>query len=180
MLSTLLLAVSLAMDAFAVSISCGVAEKRFSLRTALRVGLYFGGFQFLMPLAGWIFGRGLSYYIEAMAQTAAGLLLMLIGVNMVRQCLKGDEAPAGLGTGKLVSLALATSIDAMAAGIGLAFLSRDILQTALIIGLTAFVFSFFGVLMGSRLSGLFKNRAGIAGGSILLLLALRVLIYGQF
>ena len=181
-LTCLLLAVSLALDAFAVAVSCGVSVPGFGRRQALRVGLWFGAFQFAMPLAGWLLGTGVSAYVEAADHWIAFALLALIGGRMAAGALVqgcGTQArpePAALTPGRLTALAVATSIDALAVGVSLTCMEVDILTAAGVIGAVAFCLSVLGGLLGRRLGCLFQRRAELAGGIVLILIGVRILI----
>ena len=170
-LTCLLLAVSLALDAFAVAVSCGVSVPGFGRRQALRVGLWFGAFQFAMPLAGWALGTGLSRHIQAAGRWLAVGLLAFLGGKMVAEALDGAASggagprPEGLTARRLCLLALATSVDALAVGVSLALWEgASIWAASGIIGLA-----------GRRLGGLCQRRAKLAGGLVLLGIAARML-----
>ena len=142
MLSILLIALSLAMDAFAVSVSTGIAVPGFGVRQAARIGLWCGFFQFSMPLAGWFLGSSVKSYIEFIDHWIAFGLLALIGASMIREALSGEggEAVADLSVRRLFFLALATSIDALAVGVTMAFMKDvNILLSAAVIGAVAFL-----------------------------------------
>ncbi|HWS43700.1 MAG TPA: manganese efflux pump MntP family protein [Pseudoflavonifractor sp.] len=174
MIEVLLIALSLALDAFAVSVSSGISVKGFCWRHAVKMGLYFGFFQFAMPLVGWLLGSGLSTYIEAVDHWVAFFLLALIGGRMVweaahRDCSVPDSGgPSDLTAKRLVMLAVATSIDALAVGVSMAFMDVNILLSAGIIGVVAFALSVVGGLLGKRLGCLFQKRAEIVGGLVLI------------
>lgn len=180
MLEIILIAVSLALDAFAVSVSSGISVPGFGRRQAVKMGLWFGGFQFAMPLAGWFLGSSVSRYIEAVDHWVAFGLLALIGGRMVWGALRpgdgGEEAPADLSAGRLCLLAVATSIDALAVGISMAFMRVDILLSAAVIGLVAFALSVVGGLVGRRLGALFQRRAELVGGLVLVGIGLKILL----
>ena len=147
MLSILLIALSLAMDAFAVSVSTGIAVPGFGVRQAARIGLWCGFFQFSMPLAGWFLGSSVKSYIEFIDHWIAFGLLALIGASMIREALSGEggEAVADLSVRRLFFLALATSIDALAVGVTMAFMKDvNILLSAAVIGAVAFLMAMLG------------------------------------
>ena len=181
MLSVFLIAVSLALDAFAVSVSSGIAVPGFGCPQAVKMGCWFGGFQCLMPLLGWSLGSSVSRYIEAVDHWVAFGLLALIGGKMVLEALKQNqcqaESPAtDLSARHLCVLAVATSIDALAVGISMAFMQQvNILLSAAVIGLVAFAFSVAGGLLGRRLGGLFQRRATLAGGLVLIAIGVKIL-----
>lgn len=183
-----LTAVSLAMDAFAVSVTNGVVVSDFKKRYAVKMGLYFGVFQFVMPLIGYALGSSFRSYIEAFDHWIAFGLLALIGGNMVRESLFGDEDDSGQKTAAealnakvMVVQAVATSIDALAVGISFSLLPDvDMWLSCSVIGLVAFTLSFAGALMGRRIGSLLKERAELAGGIVLLLIGFKILIEHLF
>ena len=169
----LLIALSLALDAFAVSVSSGVAVPGFGPAQALKLGVWFGAFQFAMPLAGWLLGAGVSAYVEAADHWIAFALLALIGGRMAAGALVqgcGTQArpePAALTPGRLTALAVGVSLTCM---------EVDILAAAGVIGAVAFCLSVLGGLLGRRLGCLFQRRAELAGGIVLILIGVRILI----
>ncbi len=178
MLQIFLIALSLAMDAFAVSISTGVAIPGFGPRQAARIGAWCGFFQFTMPLIGWFLGSSVKTYIEAVDHWIAFGLLALIGGSMIREALSGsgDAAVTDLSVRRLFLLALATSIDALAVGITMAFMTDiNIFLSAAIIGAVAFVLAMLGGLLGHRLGQLFQQRATLLGGVVLVGIGLKIL-----
>lgn len=177
MLEIFLIAVSLAMDAFAVSVSTGIAIPNFKARQAARIGLWCGAFQFFMPLIGWFLGSSVKTYIEFIDHWIAFALLALIGGNMVKEALfDGDgEAVTDLTAKRLFLLALATSIDALAVGVTMAFMDVNILLSAAVIGVVAFVLAMLGGLLGRRLGELFQKRATLLGGIVLICIGLKIL-----
>ena len=180
-LELMLLAVGLSMDALAVSICKGLAMDRVTLGRMVLVGLWFGGFQGLMPLLGWLLGSRFSLYITAIDHWIAFALLALIGGKMVWESLrKGcggeEEAPGDLSARRLCVLAVATSIDALAVGITFAFLEVDILPAVCCIALTTFLLSSLGVKFGSLCGTRMQSKAEALGGVILILLGLKILL----
>ena len=180
MLEIFLIAVSLALDAFAVSVSSGIAIPGFGWKQAVKMGLWFGTFQFAMPLAGWLLGSSVSGYIEAVDHWVAFGLLALIGGRMAWGAVRGggdeEEAPADLSAKRLCLLAVATSIDALAVGVSMAFMRVDVLFSAIIIGIVAFVLSVVGGLAGRRLGSLFQQRAELVGGLVLIGIGIKILV----
>lgn len=179
MLSTFLIAVSLALDAFAVSASTGIAMPGFRLKHALTMGAWFGTFQFAMPLLGWLLGTGISGYIQAVDHFIAFGLLAFIGGRMVYGALTGGEGSEGcadLSVRRLCLLAIATSIDALAVGVSMAFMEVNILLSAAVIGAVAFVLSVVGGMLGHRLGGLFQKRAELVGGLVLIAIGTKILV----
>ena len=178
-ISLLLLAVGLSMDAFAVSVCKGLALKKVSLRHMCIVGAWFGGFQALMPSLGYLLGSRFEQYITAIDHWIAFVLLVLIGANMIREALskeEAEEANASLAFKTMLLMAVATSIDALAVGITFAFLSVHIVPAALTIGATTFLLSAAGVKVGSVFGLRYKKRAEVAGGVILCLLGVKILL----
>lgn len=177
--TTLLIAIGLAMDAFAVSISGGTALREGRLRWALIIGALFGGFQAGMPVLGWLGGTTLTGFTEAYAPWIAFLLLTLIGGKMLVEALRGDGEAAPFSAGSaatLILLAVATSIDALAVGVSFAVLDAPILLPAVTIGIVTFAFCAGGVLLGGVLGRTAGRKAGIAGGVILVGIGLRILL----
>lgn len=178
LLELTLLAVGLSMDAFAVSICKGLAMDRVTPGRAAVVGLWFGGFQGLMPLVGWVLGSRFAAYITAVDHWIAFALLVILGLNMLREAWKGEEeqADASLGWKIMLAMAVATSIDALAVGITFAFLQVSILPAVATIGLITFALSFAGVVVGNRFGTRFQKKAEIAGGVVLVLIGLKILL----
>lgn len=178
LLSLFLIAVGLSMDAFAVSVCKGLATPKYKLKYSMICGAWFGGFQALMPAVGFLLGVNFKKYITAIDHWIAFVLLALIGFNMIREALKNDDEGADPSfTVKSMSLlAVATSIDALAIGITFAFLDVNIVAAVLFIGVCTFVISAAGVKIGSAFGTRFKSKAEIAGGAILIILGLRILV----
>ena len=179
----LLIGVGLSMDAFAVSICQGLSMTKIKWGHALTVGLYFGGFQALMPFTGWMLGSQFAGRIQQYDHWVAFVLLLLIGGNMIREALSGEEDEAedaaigaGLDHKKLFLMAIATSIDALAVGVTFAFLDIAILPAIGIIGTTTFFISVAGVAVGCWFGARYKKRAEITGGVILVLLGVKILL----
>ena len=173
----LLIAVGLSMDAFAVSVCKGLSVKRLRPRHALLAGLYFGGFQFLMPLLGWLLGYRFEELITSVDHWIAFVLLSLIGGNMIRESFSEDEElNDDFGVKTMLLLAIATSIDALAVGITFAFLSVKILPAAGTIGVTTFLLSVAGIYIGRGFGAKYKAGAERVGGCILILIGLKILL----
>lgn len=177
-LSVLLIAVGLAMDAFAVAICKGLAMRKPGLKAILVIGLWFGFFQAVMPVIGYLLGSSFYSYISEYDHWIAFALLALIGVNMIREALSGEEEGVddSIGFRMMLILAIATSIDALAVGISLAMTGDDIFQSAVMIGVVTFLISAAGVKMGSLVGDRFGSRAELLGGVILILIGLRILL----
>ena len=174
----ILIAVSLSMDAFAVSICKGLSVRRVSLTHALTCGLWFGGFQALMPLIGYFVGAQFREQITFIDHWIAFGLLAIIGGNMIRESLsKEEECPdASLSVKAMLPMAIATSIDALAVGVSFAFLSVNIGAAVSFIGVITFVLSMVGVKAGSLFGAKYKSKAELAGGVILILMGLKILL----
>ena len=173
-----LIAVGLSMDAFAVSVCKGLAMPKCTFKKAAIVGLWFGGFQALMPAIGYILGAQFQEAIASIDHWIAFVLLALIGGNMVHEALDNDEeeADASLDVKTMFLLAVATSIDALAIGITFAFLKVSIIPAVCFIGIVTFIISFAGVKIGNVFGVRYKNKAEIVGGVILILLGLKILL----
>ena len=184
----MLLAVGVSMDAFAVSICKGLAMKKATLKAGLTCGLWFGGFQALMPLLGFFLGTLFAEAIEAVDHWVAFILLGIIGINMLKEAFEKSEceccadADADLSPKTMFVMAVATSIDALAVGISLAmaglsvFGMDGIFAAVTLIGLCTCAFSTAGVKIGNIFGGRFEKKAQIAGGMILILLGTKILL----
>ena len=172
------IAVSLAMDAFAVSIANGACVTNFCKKNAVQQGLYFGGFQFLMPLLGWLLGTSVKNYIEAVDHWIAFGLLALIGGNMILESIKKQEeeieCTVVLTTKNLILQAIATSIDALAVGISFAILDVHIVAAAAIIGIVAFIISYIGGILGTGLGQFLEKKTTFVGGLVLIAIGLKI------
>ena len=172
-----LIAVGLSMDAFAVSICKGLSVKKLEPKHTLLVGAYFGGFQFLMPVVGYLLGSRFYGLIHSVDHWVAFLLLAVIGGNMIKESFgKAEELSNDFGLRTMLLLAVATSIDALAVGLSLAFLRVDILPAAGLIGVTTFVLSAVGVNIGHFFGARYKAAAERTGGIILILIGLKILL----
>ena len=178
LLTLLTLAVGLAMDAFAVSICKGLAMREKVLKKGIIVGLWFGGFQALMPTIGFFLGTQFKDQITSINHWIAFVLLGLIGINMVKEALSNDEEQAddSIAVKEMFMLAVATSIDALAVGITFAFLNVHIVSAASMIGVCTFLISFAGVKIGNIFGTKYKSKAELAGGIILILLGFKILL----
>ena len=173
-----LIAVGLSMDAVAVSVCKGLAMPKCTFKKAAIVGLWFGGFQALMPAIGYVLGAQFQETIASIDHWIAFVLLALIGGNMIHEALDNDEeeADASLDVKTMFLLAVATSIDALAIGITFAFLKVNIIPAVCFIGIVTFIISFAGVKIGNVFGARYKNKAEIVGGVILILLGLKILL----
>ncbi|MCI7790609.1 MAG: manganese efflux pump MntP family protein [Lachnospiraceae bacterium] len=180
LLTLFLLAVGLSMDAFAVSICKGLAMKKISLRQAAIVGLWFGGFQALMPALGFLLGTSFASLVNVVADWIAFVLLALIGGNMIKEALskEEEEADASLSFKTMLLLAIATSIDAFAVGVSFAFMEIGslIIPAVLFIGVITFILSMVGVKVGNVFGTKYKSKAELVGGIILILLGVKIIL----
>lgn len=179
LLELLLVAVGLSMDAFSVAICKGLALRKITLGNACTVGLWFGGFQALMPVLGYLLGDRFASAIARYDHWIILALLCLIGGNMIREALtegEEDSTDAALGFKSMLLLAVATSIDALAVGVTFAFLQVRILPAAGLIGVVTFVLSAVGVKIGSLFGLRYRAKAEICGGTILILLGFKILL----
>lgn len=178
LLELFILAVGLSMDAFAVSVCKGLAMKQITFKNAAIVGAWFGGFQALMPLIGWLLGSRFKSYITAIDHWIAFVLLLIIGANMIKESFDKSEesANASLGFKIMLMLAIATSIDALAVGVTFAFLDVNIWWAIIFIGSITFTLSAIGVKAGSVFGVKYKSKAELAGGIILILIGTKILL----
>ena len=179
----LLMGAGLSMDAFAVSICKGLSMRKVNKKQSLVIGLFFGGFQALMPFIGWLLGSRFEQYITSIDHWIAFILLGFIGGKMVVEAIREkDEAvevgkmDSPLDLKEMFILAIATSIDALAVGITFAFLQVPIVEAVSIIGITTFVISVIGVYVGNFFGNRYKKKAELAGGIILILIGLKILL----
>lgn len=177
--TTLGIAVGLAMDAFAVSVSCGLSIKRHALKNAVNAGIAFGLFQAGMTYFGWLGGLFFRDYIQSYNHWVAFGLLTLIGGKMIIEAFRQDGKPIVLtGIAMLITLSVATSIDALAAGLSFSTLNTDIILPVIIIGITALIFSFGGVFLGRAVRNTINlgKRFDIIGGIILIVMGVKILL----
>ena len=173
------LAVGLSMDAFAISVCKGLAIPRITFRECALAGIWFGGFQALMPAVGYFLGKNFTEYITSVDHWITFVLLSLIGLNMVWESLSRKEEEcqnASLAPQEMFVLAVATSIDALAVGITFAFLNVNILAASAFIGATTFVLSAAGVKVGAVFGARYKSRAELAGGLVLIGMGIKILV----
>lgn len=178
LLELLIIAVGLSMDAFAVAICKGLSTSALRPRYALITGLYFGGFQALMPLIGYLLGVRFQALITNVDHWIAFVLLALIGGNMIRESRETDEARLSdsFSPGAMLPLSVATSIDALAIGVTFAFLQVRIGYAVGLIGVTTFALSCAGVKIGNVFGAKYKRRAELFGGVVLILMGLKILL----
>jgi len=177
-ITILLIALGLAMDAFAVSIASGISSDISSKRkNALLIGLFFGGFQMLMPVLGWAVGLTLQDLIVSIDHWVAFGLLAFIGAKMIYDSTKKDEPKtSSLKIATLITLSIATSIDALMVGLSFAFLQSSIILPVAVIGIVTFTLSATGYIFGFKLGEIFENRIKIVGGIILIGIGLKILL----
>ena len=183
LLELLIIAIGLSMDAFAVSIGKGLSVTKIKLSHALKVGLWFGGFQALMPLIGYLLGSTFADIVSAYDHWVAFVLLALIGGNMIKEAFeKDDECDCNkkekncFGFVTMLTLAVATSIDALAIGVTFAFFKVAIIPAIITIGITTFLFSVAGLKIGHIFGCKYKSHAELFGGVILILIGLKILL----
>ena len=181
----LLIGVGLSMDAFAVSVCKGLNMKKINYAHAFIISIFFGGFQCLMPLIGWFLGTSFEKYIERFDHWIAFLLLLVIGGKMIIEVVKGKDQEIektdeeNLDIKELIIMAIATSIDALAVGITMSCLLEKksaIIPAASIIGITTFILSYMGVIIGNHFGIKYKDKATLAGGIILVLIGTKILL----
>ncbi|MBQ2669208.1 MAG: manganese efflux pump [Clostridia bacterium] len=179
-LELFILAVGLSMDAFAVSVCKGLSLGKINIKHMCIAGAWFGGFQALMPLIGYLLGTRFASLVDAYDHWIAFALLLVIGLNMIREGIKGEEdsVDASMGVKTMFLMAVATSIDALAVGVTFAFLEVQIIPAIVFIGCTTFILSAIGVKVGSMFGYKYKSKAEICGGIILVILGTKILLEG--
>ncbi len=175
------LAIALSMDAFAVSVCKGLASKRCGIREMLTAGIWFGGFQALMPFTGWILGSRFRFLIENFDHWIAFVLLAILGINMIKESFskETDDVDNSFEVKTMFVMAVATSIDALAVGITFGFLLdslKSILFACTLIFCVTFAFSAFGVGLGKKIGLKYEKKAEFSGGIILVVLGVKILL----
>ena len=170
--------VGLAMDAFAVSICKGLSMKKIDWKKAIIIALYFGIFQALMPILGYFLGSTFSSFVQSVDHWIAFILLAIIGGNMIKDSTDDEVEKRNdkVDVKTMLLLAIATSIDALAVGVTFAFFEVNLLLSISIIGIITFVLSFLGVIIGDKFGDKFQNRAELAGGIVLIIIGLKILL----
>lgn len=168
------------MDAFAVSICKGLSVGNIKTKHMVSAGIWFGGFQALMPLIGFVLGSTFEHYITSIDHWVAFILLGIIGFNMIKESKEEESQDASFAFKAMLVLAVATSIDALAVGITFAFLKVNILLAISIIGVTTFAFSTAGIKIGSVFGAKYKSKAEFFGGAVLIALGTKILIEHLF
>ncbi len=179
MITIIIIAFGLAMDAFAVSITSGITIKKLKIDHALKIALFFGSFQAFMPVVGWLAGLSLKDFISGIDHWIAFGLLGFIGCKMIYESIRmqpGEARNNSMNLYVLLILSVATSIDALAVGISFAFLEISIVTPVIIIGVVTFLLSFFGVFVGSRFGHFFEKRIEIVGGLVLIGIGVKILV----
>lgn len=173
-----LIGISLAVDAFAVSICKGLSMKKYEVKKGLIIGIYFGIFQGIMPIIGYLLGTTFENLITSIDHWIAFVLLLTIGANMIREALSSDEETNNdkVDIKTMIPLAVATSIDALAIGITFAFLKVNILTATIIITITTFILSIIGTKIGNKFGTKYKSKAEFIGGLILILMGIKILL----
>ena len=178
LISTFLVAIALAMDAFSVSMTKGFTQKNLTNSQILYYGLFFGGFQAIMPILGYLCGNIIATIVTSLAPIIGFILLLAIGLNMIRESLSGEEEEItdNFSFREVTLLAIATSIDAFAVGITIALINDPILISSAIIGIVAFVFSIIGIFIGKKIGNYVGDKFQIVGGVILILIGVKILL----
>ena len=179
MITMLFIAFGLALDSFSVSITSGLIIKRLKINSALRIAMFFGFFQTIMPFLGWLAGINIIDLISGADHWIAFGLLSFIGCRMIYETIKTESSKKiinPLNVNVLLMLSVATSIDALAVGLSLSFLKISIVTPAVIIGIITFLLSFLGVFVGKRFGHFFENKIEVIGGLILIGIGIKILI----
>lgn len=177
-LMILLIALGLAMDSFSVSIANGLSSKIFDFQKALTMALFFGFFQAVMPLIGWITGLTIAEVISGFDHWVAFGLLCVVGLRMIYEAIHQDSASliTSFNVRVILILAVATSIDALAVGLSLSLLQVELWIPSIVIGVVTFFLSFLGVFLGGKFGEILKNKVEVLGGIILIIIGLRILL----
>ena len=175
-LDILLISIGMAMDSFAVSVCKGLSIKKAGIPEGVKCGIYFGGFQALMPVIGYYLGRLFADLIVKIDHWIAFSLLLFIGLSMIKESRETEKVDDKMDVKTMLILAVATSIDALSIGVTLAFIDVNIWVVVTSIGVVTFVFSLVGVLIGRRVGSMLGNRAKIIGGLILIYLGTKILL----
>lgn len=176
----ILLSIGLGMDAFAVSVCKGISMKKMNWKKASLIGLYFGGFQAVMPILGYFFGTSFESFITNIDHWIAFILLVIIGAKMIQEAFQKDkdedEYNEDISVKTMMILSIATSIDALAVGITFAFFKVDLVLAVSLIGIITFILSVLGTKIGNRFGDKYKSKAELIGGIILILIGLKILL----
>ena len=174
----ILLTIGLGMDAIAVSVCKGISMKKMNWKKACIIGLYFGGFQAIMPVIGYFFGSSFESIITNIDHWIAFILLAIIGAKMIQEAFQKEEEEYNedISVKTMIVLSIATSIDALAVGITFAFLKVNLLLAITLIGTITFILSVIGTKIGNRFGDKYKSKAELAGGIILIIIGLKILL----
>ena len=176
--SVILTGFALSMDAFAVSVTKGITLKKVDLSIGIKIAFFFGLFQAVMPLIGWLFGMNFEDYIRSIDHWIAVILLSFLGIKMIIETINSEDDnktnSVYLDNKELIILSIATSIDALAVGVTFAFLNIDIIPICISIGVITFIVCFIGVIIGKKIGSILKDSAQIIGGIILILIGLNI------
>lgn len=174
----ILLSIGLGMDAFAVSVCKGISMKKMNWKKACIIGLYFGGFQAIMPVIGYFFGSSFESIITNIDHWIAFILLAIIGAKMIQEAFQKEEEEYNedISVKTMIVLSIATSIDALAVGITFAFLKVNLLLAITLIGTITFILSVIGTKIGNKFGDKYKSKAELAGGIILIIIGLKILL----
>ncbi len=174
----ILLSIGLGMDAFAVSVCKGISMKKMNWKKACIIGLYFGGFQAIMPVIGYFFGSSFESIITNIDHWIAFILLAIIGAKMIQEAFQKEEEEYNedISVKTMIVLSIATSIDALAVGITFAFLKVNLLLAITLIGTITFILSVIGTKIGNRFGDKYKSKAELAGGIISIIIGLKILL----
>lgn len=177
-LEIILIGVGLAMDAFAVAVCKGLSMKKMNWKNAIIIALYFGIFQAVQPIIGYLLGTTFSGFVKGVDHWIAFILLVMIGGNMIKESFDDEQNKKNdsIDIKTMLLLAVATSIDALAVGITFAFFKTNIILAVTIIGVVTFVLSILGVKIGNRFGNKFQNKAELTGGIILIIIGLKILL----
>ena len=170
--------IGLAMDAFATAICKGLAIKKINLKKCIIVGLYFGIFQGIMPILGYMLGYSFESIIKSIDHWLVLILLLIIGINMIKESLSNNEESSNdkIDVKNMLPLALATSIDALAVGITFAFLKVNIIKSSIIIAVITMLLTLLGVIIGNKFGKKYKHKAQFVGGFILIFIGIKIFI----
>lgn len=176
-----LIAIGLSMDAFAISICKGLSVEKVEKKHLVITGLWFGGAQALMPVIGYILGTGFQSFIESIDHCIAFALLAIIGINMIRESREESKTlDASFSAKVMFPLAIADSIDALATGVTFVFLDVSIVKSAILIGITTFILSAIGIMIGNKFGEKYKSKAELVGGIILISMGVSILLQDLF
>lgn len=176
----IMLGIGLSMDAFAISVCKGLVTKDLTIKKSLICGIYFGIAQFIMPIIGYSLARGFDKFLLEIDHWIAFILLSGIGLKMIIEAKKQEEVDSSFGFGTMFPLAVATSIDALAVGVTLAFINTNVLTSAIIIGIITLTLAIIGTRIGLRFGGRIKTKASFVGGGFLILMGIKILIEHLF